>query len=286
MPPNPESQHFVDNVSNVKQMYQRRWQVIIAVGVVGLAVAVWWSARSRRPAVPATTESASVLPAGEAGRPMPAGGQDLAPTRRAAGATSFVKDRFAEIRQLAQAGDGKAACALMVIGDEGSVFSAPAVAGLGRSRAPGIAGYLKEKLTNPDPQVVAAAARSLAQTGGADAVPAIAAALRQNRTRPDGFEDTVCTACVEALGATGSPLAVPPLAEELQETVGRSLQHEYGSAVVAALRRIGHPSAGPALLSYAEKLRAEREQKRDNPLAYRYFGAKLDEVTGAVESLK
>jgi hypothetical protein len=144
------------------------------------------------------------------------------------------------LAQLARDGD---AGALMAVIEEGGYFSAAAVEWLGQMRPPATSDYLRGKLDDNNPRVAAAAFRSLAQVDSANAVPVMAAALQQNRRRPDGFQDMVCAAAVDALATTKSPAAVPVLAEELSETVGKVLGHDYGSQVVQALVTVGDVAA-------------------------------------------
>lgn len=196
-----------------------------------------------------------------------------------------IEQRLAEIEALAARGDLASARTLMALGARDTQLNAAAIAALGRWRTAGVAAYLKARLSSGDPRVLAAAVRSLAQVAGADAVAPIAEVLRRNRRREDGFEDTVCGACVEALGAIGAPAAMPALTAELDETVGRELQYDYGSQVVDALARIGNADARPALLAYDKRLRAERVRQADNPLAARYLDEKLAEIARAMDIL-
>jgi HEAT repeat protein len=197
-----------------------------------------------------------------------------------------IERRLAEIDALAERGDEASARRLMALADHDPRLGAVAVAALGRIRSAEAETYLRARLAHPDPQVLAAAVRSLGRVAGPAAVAAIGQTLQQNHRREDGYEDTVCGACVEALGAVGSAAAVPMLAAELERTVGRDLQHEYGSQVVAALGRIGDASARVALLAYADRLRAQRDRQRENPLGRQYLDQKISAVAAAVDSLK
>ena len=174
----------------------------------------------------------------------------------------------------------------MALADHDPSLSTAAVTALGRVRSAEVDVYLRTKLVEPDPRVLAAAIRSLGQVAEPAAVAAIGQTLQQNHRRDDGFEDTVCGACVETLGSIGSVAAVPFLVTELEQTVGHELQHEYGSQVVAALAHIGSASARPTLLAYTARLRADRDQQRENPLGQHYLDQKIAEVTAALDSLK
>lgn len=196
-----------------------------------------------------------------------------------------IEDRLAEIRGLASRADRNSTRILMELADRDTLLNSAAVEALGRIPTTEVTEFLTRKLASGDPQILAATVRSLARTGGAQAVSPIAVILRGNHRRDDGYQDTVCTACVEALGATGSPQAVPALAAELEETVGRDLQLEYGSAVVAALAHIGSASAQPSLLAYARRLKT-RQAAEHNPLATEYLRCKISEVESAIVGLK
>lgn len=197
-----------------------------------------------------------------------------------------IERRLAAIETLAARRESGAAPALLALAGQDSPLRAPALAALGGLPPDArVARRLHPFLDLPDPQALAAVVRALARHEGAGAVTAIAETLRRNRRRPDGYEDTVCGACVEALGATGSPAAIPILAGELEQTVGRELQHEYGSQVVAALCRIGGEAARPPLAAYRERLRADQAAQQANPLGQRYLDGKIAEVSAAIDSL-
>jgi hypothetical protein len=124
--------------------------------------------------------------------------------------------------------------------------------------------------------------QSLAQVQGAEAIPAIAVTIAANRQRADGFQDTVCAAGVKALGEIGSPQAIPALAEEFEKTVGKTLQHEYGSQVVAAFKAIGDPAGVPALEAYAQRLQTQRDGMDNNLMGQRYLEGKIKEVRDVI----
>jgi hypothetical protein len=197
-----------------------------------------------------------------------------------------IEHRLAAVEALGQRGDEPSARSLMAVADHDPALRAAAITALTHMPPSTVDAFLRARLVDPDPRVLAAAIRSLGQTAGAAAVGAIGQTLQQNHRRDDGYEDTVCGACVETLGAIGAATAVPLLTAELEQTVGKELQHEYGSQVVAALGRIRDATARPALQSYADRLRAEREQQHGNPLGQRYLDQKIAEVTTALDSLK
>jgi len=201
---------------------------------------------------------------------------------RFADASIPLEKRMAEIEQLGQRGDADAVQTLMTLGDTYTYLNFQAIEALGRVKTPEVARYLVGKTNDTDPKIVAAAMRSLAQVQGAEAIPVIAATLAANRQRPDGFQDTVCAAGVKALGGIGSAQAIPALAEEFEKTVGKTLQHEYGSQVVAAFKAIGDPSGVPALEAYAQRLQTQRDAMGKNPMGQHYLEDKIKEVREAI----
>ena len=152
--------------------------------------------------------------------------------------------------------------------------------------APGIAEYLTGKLTDPDSRMICAAVKSLAAIEGDRAVKPIAGVLKSNRSRPDGHQDDVCAACVEALGAIRAASAVPVLKIEMEETVGVTLLHEYGSRVVQALKQIGDTAGRPILLAYVDRLTVEAAKMVDNPMGQHYILGKIKEARDAAEALE
>jgi hypothetical protein len=258
------------------------------------------SAAASRPAVPATpvtqTVERSTVP------PSPSQTVDqviapIAPAQAAARVSSPavarfvdasipVSQRMAEIDQLGQRGDAAAVQILMTLGDTYTYLNFAAVEALGRVKTPEVARYLAGKTSDKDPKIVAGAMQSLAQVQGAEGIPVIAATLAANRQRPDGFQDTVCAAGVKALGEIGSPKAIPALAEEFEKTVGKTLQHEYGSQVVAAFKAIGDPAGVPALEAYAHRLQTQRDGMDKNPMGQHYLEGKIKEVRDAIACLR
>jgi HEAT repeat protein len=257
------------------------------------------SAVASRPAVPATpvtqTVDRSVVP------PSPSQTVDqviapIAPTQsvarvispavaRFADASIPVSQRMSEIDQLGQRGDAESVQTLMQLGDTYTYLNFQAIEALGRVKTAEVARYLAGKTHDKDPKIVAGAMQSLAQVQGAEGIPVIAATIAANRQRPDGFQDTVCAAGVKALGEIGSPQAIPALAEEFEKTVGKTLQHEYGSQVVAAFKAIGDPAGVPALEAYAQRLQTQRDAMAKNPMGQHYLEEKIKEVREAIASL-
>jgi hypothetical protein len=214
---------------------------------------------------------------------MPAGTRDRVRHFEDAGVP--VAKRLADLAELEKKGDAEAAAILMALGNEPTYLNYAAVQALGGVKAAGVAEYLAGKLADPDPRVICAAVKSLVRQRGDAAVGDIAATVKANRQRPDGFQDTVCAACAEALGETRSAQAVPVLDAELRETVGTTLQHEYGSQVVRALAATGRTEAKPVLLAYAERLSRELSKYDDNPMGKRYIEGKIAEARQAADGL-
>lgn len=196
-----------------------------------------------------------------------------------------VAKRLEELAALARQGDAAATAILMALGDEYTYLNYAAVQALGCVKAEGVAPYLAGKLADPDPRVLSAAAKSLVQQKGDAAVAELAATIKANHQRPDGFQDTVCAACAEALGETRSAKAVPVLDAELKEMVGVTLPLAYGSQVVNALVATGRTEAQPVLLAYAERLSRELPKYDDNPMGKRFVESKIAEARQAAEGL-
>ena len=236
------------------------------------------SNRSAAAAAPARSETST------AAAPAPSA---IAPAvARFTDASIPVEKRSAEVEQLGKSGDANAVRTLMKLGDTYTYLNFKAVEALGNVKTPEVARYLEGKTGDKDPKIVACAMRSLGQVQGEEAIPAIAAAIAANRQRPDGFQDTVCAAGVKALGEIGSAKAIPALAEEFEKTVGKTLLHEYGSQVVAAIKAIGDASGAPALKAYAARLQKEHDAMADNPMGQRYLEGKIKETNEALNSLR
>jgi hypothetical protein len=232
---------------------------------------------------------AEAVPAGFEDKP----GDDASPVAAEAAAAGALDEeapferRLAAVEALASHHGGTAARTLMELAAQEGPLRTPAIEALGQLPPDArVALQLRMLLAVPDPHALAAAVRSLGRQEGAAAVTAIGETLQHNRRRPDGYEDTVCGACVETLGAIKSPAAVPILVDELEANVGRELQFDYGSQVVAALRSIGHSSARPALAAYRDRLRSEQAAQGGNPLGLHYLAQKIDEADAALDSMR
>jgi len=196
-----------------------------------------------------------------------------------------IEDRQNEVAALAKKGDGEAAQILMALGSEYTYLNFMAVEGLANIKDPAIAPYLKDRLQDKDHRILAAAVKSLAAQIGEGAVADIAKVIVSNRKREDGYQDTVCGACVDALATTRSPQAIPILGAELAETVGFTLQHDYGSRVVQALKTINDPAAKPFLQAYVDKLTKQMDGMAENPMGQVYLKGKIDEAMQVAQGL-
>lgn len=201
---------------------------------------------------------------------------------RFADASIPMEKRVAELEQLGKDGSASAVQKLMSLGDTDTYMNYKAVESLGNVKTPEVATYLAGKTADKDPRMVSCAVQSLVRVQGAEAVTALAEVVAANRQRPDGYQDMVCSAGVKALGETASPKALPVLAEELEKTAGKTLSHDYGSQVVAAMKTIPDTGGVPALEDYAARLRQQKAAMRDNPMGQRYLEGKIKEVEDAV----
>ena len=191
-------------------------------------------------------------------------------------------EREQRIMELGRQGGPDAARRLMALGDEDTYLNFAALQALAGIPDPAVADYLTRKLEHGDPRMVAVAAVSLAAVQGPSAVASIAETLERNRLRPDGQQDVVCAACVEALQQIGDPAALPVLAAELDQTVGVSLSYDYGARIVSAIRAIGDPAGIATLQSYADRLRALQAAATDNPQAQHFFQREIDKTMAAI----
>jgi HEAT repeat protein len=208
-----------------------------------------------------------------------------------------LSQRAAGIRALAAAGDADSIGVLSALGDEGCYLSWVAVEALGSVSQPAlktsIVEYLKGKLSDDDPRVAEAAIRAYGRLAGEDAVSSIAAAIRRNRSRADGYGEIVNAVAARTLGTIGSSAAVPILASELSRANSGASgaprrgarnrnsgawDFEYGSQLVAALGRIDAAEARRAIGTYAAWMSSHLPQ---DPMARRYVERKIDEARRA-----
>jgi hypothetical protein len=196
-----------------------------------------------------------------------------------------IKDRLKALEDLGRLGDARSVAILKALGDRNTYLDYAAVEALGRVRTGTGADYLADKLDHADSRVICAAVRSLAAVQGEAALPRIVAALQAHRTRADGHQDVVRTACVEALGSLGVSAGVPPLKNELDLAVS-DLGYEYAASVVAALRQIADPAAIPVLRAYIVRLEKDYAAMTDNPMGQDYLREKIRETEAALRALE
>ncbi|MBN1808087.1 MAG: HEAT repeat domain-containing protein [Planctomycetes bacterium] len=190
--------------------------------------------------------------------------------------------RTARIRELAARGDGVSIRILMDLGDADVYLSAAAVEALGTVRSPGakatVTDYLRGKLGSTDLKVLSAAIKGLGNLAGDSAIPELERIIRENRVRPDGYEQMVLIAAVETLQHIGIPECTPILVEELGRSEDKGWSLAYGSVLVEALKQIRTPEGKTALLAYADRL---AERRPDDPLAGRHYDDKVAEARAA-----
>jgi hypothetical protein len=195
-----------------------------------------------------------------------------------------VAQRQKELGDLARKADDQSVKTLMALGDEPTYLNWAAVEALGslaaEARWPAVLEYLRGKCADPDARVLCAALRSLARQAREEAVPDIAAAMERNRIRPDGHEQMVLNAAVEALSSTGSPRIAPHLLAELGRSEEKGWSPEYGSLLVAALRPYGTDEVRAAIRAYADRL-AARVPK--DAMAGEYLRKKIAEARAAAD---
>lgn len=279
-----------------------RLRLFLALGIVAVATVLWWERGKRgesvqkceRPVaspfaigisstVPATLTASATIP------PLPSRERSDDVTEflnMARNAAIDADEREKRIMELGQQGGADAIRKLSALGNADTYFNFAALNALSAIIDPDVATYLQSKLTHSDPRMVAAAVTSLAKVQGAEAVPQIALVLERNRRRDDGFQDIVCTACVNAFKNLRASSALPALALELEKTVGVTLHYEYGSTVVSAIDEIGDPAGVGALHDYIERLRALKASNSDDPKSEHYIQSKIDEALAATERLQ
>lgn len=164
--------------------------------------------------------------------------------------------RVEEIRALGRSGTPEAERKLMLLGDAFIHVSRHAVEALGDFTDEAARTYLAGRLCDPDADLAGAACRALGKSAGAEAVTPLAEALRLNRERPDGLQDTVCREIVKTLELITEPASMAVLAAELERSEETWWTLDYGSEVVRALANCGGAAAREPLRAYAGRLEA------------------------------
>ena len=185
--------------------------------------------------------------------------------------------RVADLMTLGRKGDAVSIQLLMDVGNAQIYANRYAIEALGLCRGPNVSAYLAGKLRDPDALLAMAAIQSLGQVAASAAIPALTEALVANRVRPDGHQEMVCTADVNALRLTASAQAAPALIAELQRVDQPNWSLEYGSAVIAALRNMDSAEGTRQIAVYADALAAHLPTER---MARAYYERKIAEARG------
>lgn len=238
---------------------------------------------SPRPSGSSPPVTPGLAPGPERDQPHSLSPQEIEATVRSfKDTTRPLSQRAARVRALAATGDADSIGVLTALGDEGCYLSWVAVEALGSVTQPSlkdvIVDYLKGKLSDDDPRVAEAAIRAYGSLAGEEAVSSIAAAIRGNRSRADGYGEIVNAVAARTLGAIGSRAAVPILAAELSRAGSGAWDFEYGSQLVAALGQIDAAGARRAIGTYAAWMSSHLPQ---DPMARRYMERKIDEARRA-----
>lgn len=190
-----------------------------------------------------------------------------------------IEERESALIELSLRKDAAALNALKAVGDARVYLNFVAVEAIGNfrrsSEQSSAAAYLQSKLKDSDAQVAGAAIRAYAQLSSEASVSELADSLQANRVRPDGHQETVCTAAVLALRDIASPAAVPALLSELQRVDEKGWSLEYGSRVLEALKPIATPDGRSAAAAYASRLAARIPADK---LARAYYEEKIAEA--------
>jgi HEAT repeat protein len=206
------------------------------------------SAAARPPAPPIALAAAA--------DDVPAAADDAALIGRFRDPAIPLARRIEEIRALGRSGTPEAERKLMRLGDAFIHVSRHAVEALGDFADEAARTYLAGRLCDPDADLAGAACRALGKSAGAEAVAPLAEALRLNRERPDGLQDTVCREIVKTLGLITEPASMAVLAAELERSEETWWTLDYGSEVVRALANCGGAAAREPLRAYAGRLEA------------------------------
>jgi hypothetical protein len=190
-----------------------------------------------------------------------------------------LEERQKDLTEISRRQDASALAILKAAGDARVYLNHAAVEAIGNfaksPEKPAAGAYLQGKLSDPDSQIASAAIRAYARLMGEASVPELAAALKNNRERPDGHQEIVCTAAVKALQDTGSAAAVPVLIAELARSDEKGWSLEYGSRVLDALRPTATPEGRTGAAGYAARLSARIPEDK---LAKAYFEEKISEA--------
>ena len=190
-----------------------------------------------------------------------------------------LEERQRMITEISQRKDAEALDVLKQVAEARVYLNFAAVEAMGNFREspqhPAAAAYVRSRMSDPDSKIACAATRAFARLEGADAIPELGMTIEENRERPDGHDEIVCTTTLEALRDICSPSSAPILIEELERSDERGWNLEYGSTVLSALRVAQTEEGRKAAAAYAERL---SDRIPEDKMARAYFEKKIAEA--------
>jgi len=190
-----------------------------------------------------------------------------------------LEERQRMITEISQRKDAEALDVLKQVAEARVYLNFAAVEAMGNFREspqhPAAAAYVRSRMSDPDSKIACAATRAFARLEGADAIPELGMTIEENRERPDGHDEIVCTTTLEALRDICSPSSAPILIEELERSEERGWNLEYGSTVLSALRVAQTEEGRKAAAAYAERL---SDRIPEDKMARAYFEKKIAEA--------
>lgn len=262
--------------------------VLAIVLISGIAVTIASVSQAGRSPLPAPAASAAMpVRAASPVVPPPAAGEDAPRPLLALIADPALPEstRLAAIERTAARGDDAAERELVGAVESGAHLAPEAVRALEGMGRPSARQYVERSTAHGHPMVAAAAIHALGRRGAA-AVPLIERAMDANRERPDGFEEPVRAAAIEALADTGAAAAVAPMARALAAIdPSTSLGYAHADTIVAALVRLGRPEGVPALQAHLARLQRDRDAIADNPLGRTYLDGLAAATSAAIAAL-
>jgi len=164
--------------------------------------------------------------------------------------------RAAALQALADRGTPAAVERLAAVGDAEVYLNWAAIEALGRVRDEAARPYLLATLRHDDARRANAAVRALAQHAGVGAVAPLAAFIRANRARPDGYGEMLRGSAVQELGRIGDAAAMPVLLEELGRVGASGWSFDYGRVLIEAMRQVPGLGGREAVRDYARRIMA------------------------------
>ncbi len=182
--------------------------------------------------------------------------------RRMQDAAIPLETREQELRAMAERRDETAKATLMSLSEANIHLSPMGLEFAGAWSDSELIAFAVEKTKDGNAQLAAAAMRSLSL---ASAITELDLVMRTQRSRPDGQEQFILEAAVEAIAASGNRVAAPLLERELTATDAVGMSLSYGRTVVDGLIRLGSSTSRPALEAYAQRLEGMLPSVADNP---------------------